>query len=262
MKTVIFVWTYNVINFDKKINFWGIGDIIRGIICVYQICKKHNFEFIVDTMNHNISKYLLNEEHKYADFVKNNINNISFVLPENINNFIITNTQEVILLITNGFYVTPIDEDCKLFIKKLLTPIESFEKYIKYQLNYKNLTNYTITHARLGDNMMIDKHIDINKINKFYEIIKNIKSPNQILLSDCYELKTFVNAQNHNIVTYDTTICHSGQDKQDLHDTLFEFFLILNSDKINSITVYGWLSGFVNIAHMIYDIPVKQMLNM
>lgn len=263
MKTIIFVWKYNAINYDPTISFWGLGDIIRGIISVYQLCKKYNYEFIVDITNHKVSNYLEPIEHKYKNHIEENKNNISFILPEHIESFLQTTKYDIILLITNAFYVTPIEEDCKLFIKKLLTPTYKFYKHIQQQMNEKNITKYTITHARLGDGSMLRNEINMNIIYKFYKHVFNIRSPNQILISDSSSFKQFVKKEDNDIIMYDTKICHSGISSDDeLRDTLFEFFLLINSEKIYSFSSYSWLSGFVNVAHVIYDIPIEYMLNL
>ena len=48
MKTIIQVWTHKVCNLTTTDDyaFWGIGDMIRGTIKLYQLCKRLNYKFI------------------------------------------------------------------------------------------------------------------------------------------------------------------------------------------------------------------------
>lgn len=100
----------------------GVEDIIRGIICTYQICKKYNYKFIADINTHEISNYLLVKEHNYTSNI--NYNYIEFTLePEN---YIKKSSENIIYFLTNDNYIDEIDNDCKQFLKELFTPNNNF----------------------------------------------------------------------------------------------------------------------------------------
>jgi len=40
---------------------------------------------------------------------------------------------------------------------------------------------------------------------------------------------------------------------------VFEFFLMTRAAKIQTYTVYTWVSGFAKIAQLVYDVPLQCM---
>ena len=60
-------------------DFWGLGDIIRGTIQLYQLSKKYNFELIVDKQHHPISNYLINRDHQFSEVITSYKNKVPFV---------------------------------------------------------------------------------------------------------------------------------------------------------------------------------------
>ena len=57
-KNVVFVWDQNPFNVrddegwdNPNGSYWGIGDIIRGILTTYAVCKKYNYNFYIDFTN-------------------------------------------------------------------------------------------------------------------------------------------------------------------------------------------------------------------
>jgi hypothetical protein len=72
-KTVILVITQDV---AKPIegnmgSFWGLGDIIRGMISVYQTCKELNYDYIIDMQLHPMSKFFKKKDHPFSQYIKN-----------------------------------------------------------------------------------------------------------------------------------------------------------------------------------------------
>ena len=81
MKTIIQVWTHKCTNHiqDNINGFWGLGDMIRGTIKLYQLCKKYNYNYIVDIRLHSISNFLNQMENPYSQLILDNADNIEFV---------------------------------------------------------------------------------------------------------------------------------------------------------------------------------------
>ena len=48
---------------------------------------------------------------------------------------------------------------------------------------------------------------------------------------------------------------------QIIRDTLIEFFLLKNANKITTYSIYDWVSGFVNWISKIYDIQLLSIKN-
>ena len=58
VKKIILVWKQKYKNLP--LDFWGLGDMIKGTIEVYNYCKYNNIELVVDTADHPISQFLKN----------------------------------------------------------------------------------------------------------------------------------------------------------------------------------------------------------
>lgn len=259
MKTVIQVWTHTCVNTPGS--FWGLGDILRGTLQVYQLCKKYNYNFIVDIQLHNLSNHLVNHSHEYMQIIQDNKDNIEFIHPPVLEDFILNNKNKLIYFFTNGlpsFCDENLDNDSKNFIKNVLTPNDTLNKYISTTLK-KIPDNYNILHYRLGDEELVKKNT-FTYISYIDQLIKNVED-NDLLLSDSKIFKCMVKTLNHkNLIMFETEPKHIGyESSESLHDTLFEFFLITKSKNIKTFSRYGWISGFVFWAHKIYNIPLKQI---
>lgn len=267
-KTIILTWTKTPCNITDNINcnYWGLGDVIRGTIHMYNLTKELGINLFVDTQLHSLNAYLKKRQHPYEDFVLNNKEKV-ICLPfsfnsDSFNNFVRfinddNNYNDGILLITtNGpIKINHITEDCKDFIKNILTPNDDFMRYIDEKMKEIPYKEYNILHYRFGDTEMIK-----NSNEKHIEFLDNVKkhiTKTTILISDSHNFKVLVK-DNLDLFMFDTKICHLGHpiEKHDLRETLFEFFITTKAKKIKTFTVHNWLSGFVRIANIIYDVPL------
>ena len=256
-KKVIFVLTHKVCNYntDEYNNFWGLGDIIRGLIAVFQLSKKYNFELIVDIQHHNISKYFKEQNHELSDLIVNNKDNICFI--DNPEQYIINNNNDIMYFFTNDKYHEEITDESRDFVKNIFNPKDEFKIYIDNQIkNYNTPTVYNILHFRLGDDLIVrNQHQDFTYLK--HKIEQNYEQ-NDILISDSKEFKEFVKREYPHIFQYDIDIGHIGLDSHvnAMKDTLFELMIITKSQKIKTYSVYNHTSGFVRLVHDIYKIPL------
>ena len=291
-KTVIHVFTNNCYNIKYNPNdtssYWGIGDLIRGTIKLYQYSQIMKFNYYVDISLHPIARYLINPIHPYHQLVQDNKDNIEFFYidklkaafqknrdktqdlesPVHTKSYCTNNT--IFMLTTNDRIVEtlPITDECKEFILHIFTPKPEFKLYFDNYINnvLKLEHNYGICHFRLGDDFLIKYENKMDNIEKFLnKYITNdcISVVNDILLTDNKLLKKYI-LDNKIMVTPDTTIKHLGLDDDKTNidddygtrDTLVDFFLVLNSKVIKSYTTYTWISGFVFWLSVVKDIPL------
>jgi len=270
MKTVIFSLTNKVCNAqsDDTNHFWGLGDMVRGIVCVYHVCKRLQYNFIIDIQHHPMSLYLKERTHDYTDLIKKNKDNIKFIYPPNnenyypanSENYILNQTDDIIFFITNDFYYGEIDIKCKELLRDLFTPNEKFQHFIDTKLLNINLKDYSVIHFRLGDDYLVRKNINTRLMNECYQLFIRNREKNQILMTDNNYFKNML-IKSENIFTFDTKSVHIGykDHESDIEDTLFEFIVLLNVNKIKHYCVYGRTSGFVNTANIINDIELIKM---
>jgi hypothetical protein len=262
MKTVIFSLTNKVCNIksDNTNNFWGIGDMVRGIVCVYHICKRLQYNFIIDIQYHPISLYLKERTHDYTELIYKNKDSIPFIYPENSENYISNHKDNIIFFITNDIYKGEIDIKCKELLRDLFIPNEKFQHFIDNKLLNINLKDYSVIHFRLGDDYLVRKIINRQLMNKCHKIFLRNREKNQIVMTDNDYFKNML-IKSENVFTFDTKSVHLGYKDHEtsIQDTLFEFIVLLNVSKIKHYSAYGWTSGFINTANIINDIELIKM---
>ena len=279
-KTVIHVFTNNCCNIkynpDDTSSYWGIGDLIRGTIKLYQYSLIMKFNYYVDISLHPIAKYLKNPNHPYQKLVQENKDNIEYFYidklkevfkKKSINKYYNNN---IFMLTTNDRIAEclPLTDECKQFILNIFTPTPEFKIYLDNYINniLKLDYDYGICHFRLGDDFLIKYENKIDNIEKFLnKYITNdyISVEKDILLTDNKLLKKYV-LDNKIMVTPNTTIKHLGLDDDKTNpnedygtrDTLVDFFLVLNSKIVKSYTTYTWISGFVFWCSVVKNIPL------
>jgi len=237
--------------------YFGLGDLIRSSIKLFELSKIMKFNYIVDIQLHPISQFLNVVPHKYSDYVYNNKDNVDYVCYGEVENYIIRNNSGVMMILTNDFYSdVPISYDCKNFIKKIFTPTDIFNKFIKNRLSKIPFLKYNILHYRINDNEFLKKAEDLN-YEYFLRHVQKHKEENDILITDTKSLKKYI-FMHDNIFMFDTKICHLGlsTDPDEIRDTLFEFFLLTQSSKIKTMSKVHSMSGFVKWISKIYDIEV------
>ena len=247
-KKVIQVWTHNVKNLSKDTNdnFWGLGDIVRGTIHLYQLSQKYDFDLIVDTQLHPLSNCLKQEQHLYSGWVLYNKDNIEF--QNNVESRI--QNQHISLLLTNDHFNEPIDDNCREFIKRILRPNDDFFCPIPQE-------QYSILHFRLGDDEMV-RNIATKQYDTYLDKIREKKEDTDIFISDSSALKQRVK-QEWGMRMFDGKIGHIGyhSDPESIRYSFFEFLLLTKASKIKTFTTLGWISGFVKTANLIYNVPIE-----
>ena len=269
MKTIIHVWAhefninkehllkYNHLN--EKDFYFGIGDLIRSTIKLYELSKIMNFRLVVDIQHHPISSFLEVQKTEFSELVFNNKNNIDYVCYGAVEDYINQTNRDVSFILTNDFFNGNISHDCKKFIKNILKPTPEYQKYIDYQISKIPFEKYNILHYRLNDdefkNIGHGKNLDYLN-NMTFSVNKN-KENNDILITDSLSFKEHA-FLNTNIFIFDTKLCHLGLSKDfyAIRDTLFELFLISKSSKIKTYCKIHAVSGFVKWISLVYDIPI------
>lgn len=260
-KTVILVWTQDCYNCKRTStdNYWGLGDLIRGTIKLFQLSKRMQFNLIVNTILHPISIHLKTPSSEYDELIMNNKHNIEFVFPGNVETHITTSQQDILYFLTNDFCDEKnITEECKDFIKTILTP----NNELLHLLDNHYTAPYNILHMRFGDKFIVDKDIiDDNFIESLKkQIINNIDC---IFVCDSYIVKNRLKHdgffQTNNISFIDVDGGHIGyeQNNEKIKNTLLEFFIVSKANTIKTYNVYPWISGFVFWTAKLYDIPLS-----
>lgn len=124
---------------------------------------------------------------------------------------------------------------------------------------------YTCIHARIGDSEMLGINqsggIEIDAIrDKIVRIVKNFEPTREyVVISDSQTLRLKLGSSGINVVPGEAG--HTGYTTESgaVKQTLIEFFLLLNSEKIIQISNHSWGSGFSETAAILGDIPINKV---
>ena len=264
MKTIIQTWGLNFKNLKstKHDGRFGLGDVIRGTIALYQLCKKYNYNYVVDIQLHPISNFLEVEKNKYSDLILENKDNINFIYPNDIENFITINDNDIIMLFSNAKLIHSITDDCKNFIKNIMKPNLELKKYIDLTISKLPFKLDNILHYRMAgiDGDQIQTFKRKNYIEYLNHVMKH-KKENDILITDNMLFKQIIKQNKINILTLDTKVAHLGYDTDinGIKDTLLEFFIMTKAKNIKYHPLYG-PSGFIKIINYTWDIPLIKLV--
>lgn len=229
-------------------NFWGLGDIIRGIIATRQLCVKNGYEFILDIHKHPFSQFLVHDVSSTVATLTDVTDVKFFQSLERV-----PDLPSPVVLMTNAWCTDPTEDD-KAFIRQFLTIRP------EYKIPTLSATSYNVLHFRLGDACI--EGAEMNYIGLFPMIIRNFKE-NDILCSDSTKFKIFMKSRFGDIRTYgdDCLAGHIGKerDPRRLLATLTDVQVLTNARQIHTFSVYRWTSGFVDWIARCYNIPVTTM---
>ena len=272
MKTVIYVFKQHIkiTNCDDAYNhgyMLGLGDCLRGVLTLYRLSTIYKFNLIIDIRHHPISNFLEITKHDYENIIDTNIEDLKFFsFLQNLQNYL-ENTfknEDIIYLNTNAIYYCDeivntdniLTSDEKQFMKNILKPNENFNNYIENKLI--NLPKkFNIIHFRLGDEVLLYNNLSQEQLENYENIFKKYYEENDVLISDSAVFKNYIKSK-YNVIVSEINIGHFGHTNnlEEIHGTLFDFFLQSKSKKIKTYTNYYWISGFIKWNSNIFDIPV------
>jgi hypothetical protein len=251
--TAVFVWAQKACNRNAD-NYWGIGDIVRGLAYTYMLCKRINVNLFVDFSQHPISKLISRHAHPYHAYVDSKCGQIPFIEGRDVENTI--NSAHLPIFMTNGeMYKEDLPHECKVWIRSL------FSSYSPPDLP----TKFTALHIRLGDHHMIsDSKHDGDKISvngdytKAYELYKSHVDDNTILFSDSKKFKEYIKSRDPSARMFDIEIAHLGimDNTSGIEGTLREYLTLSKATSIKTYSTYSWISGFVQSVSLLFDVPI------
>jgi hypothetical protein len=172
---------------------------------------------------------------------------------------------------TNSFYTYnnnklenfgKISEECKNYLKDILSPCTEIENKIEFIFNsiYKlnSSKNYKVIHLRFGDifihNNVYDNRLYDMYFNKINNLINSDTEFQYVLISDSSIISNRLKENIIKLHYWNNNKIHLGDLKNNtsnsILDTLTDFFIMSKSAEITSNG-----SGFSRIASEIYDIP-------
>jgi len=250
--TIVQVWQYEYANY--KSSFWGIGDLIRGVVCLRNYCRQKNYNYVLDVHNHDISKFIKYNNTTFSYKVNELGVSIPFCISFDDIERLITDS-DIVFCNTNYYDKEQVDEEDKQFIRELFLLKDEYEA--DYNDNYGIPGKYMVLHYRLGDDLMFSDVLYGN-FDKVYNSLRAHPDLKTILCTDNQTLKN--NKPEDIICPKKTRSCHLGKksfDDECLKYTLYDLILISRSSLIRSYTKYAWASGFSAWIAKCYNISIE-----
>ena len=234
---------------------------------MYQLSKKYGFDLKLDFSRHPLSQYLeqfdavaFDDDAEVLEFF--NQNNVA------LEPFLITlpeNSQS--LVTTHCVPVSKIDEDCRQFLKKRLSP-NRLLKAILMDIIHQLGRDYCAVHLRMGDHAMDGGVAAAPVVDAWFRDIIVPEWGNRILvLSDNSGIKEYLSERFGGMFIPNTPV-HLGQcgtvesPRDGVRDSIVDFFILAKAQKIYQYSVYPWGSGFSDMCASTYRIPLVKIIPM
>jgi len=256
----------------------GFGDLLRGTITLYNLSRQMNFELIVDTHLHPVSKILIPRPHRYSNYVMehqssiltNTIHMTEATIEQFIKGELRHGHDKPLMLVSNASPDrSTTSKDCKRFMRHLLKPTDEFKRYFNGMCHKFHIPpNYSIAHFRLGDQDLIDNNVNIENYNRLCGMIdiQMAKTPNLYIMSDSLIFKKYLckilrpELVHRVIPTTPIHLAHpDADDIENIKETMFDFMLLTNARIIKTHSKYMWVSGFARWVSLIFNIPLVDM---
>jgi hypothetical protein len=252
-RTIVFTWTQAVQNHSWRLGkFWGLGDILRGMISLYQYCKARRLTFKVDISHHPLCKYFDTVNNPY--FITQPVNNTNFYGGDGAEYTTLEVPHEDnCQVFTNVWPLAPFTDDEQRLIPSILRIKD------EYKLNLP--TDYNVYHLRFDDNEITCTELT-PLMNEMLEKISRTIKPGDILCTNIPLVKR-VAKDKYGINTYNDSVngSHIGYETDDAVNTsvINDYQILSNASNIYTYSIYVWVSGFVQWVAIAYNKPLIDM---
>lgn len=250
--------------YDFKLGDGGIGDCIKFFTYLLNLCINNNIKLYYKINNINIEKYLKLKIKKM--YIKDKEITSKINISDESEIFNIDENKDVYYIATPHIFYNTFTFD---IIKQNIEDIFEFSDEIILNSNKllpENIINYISIHLRLGDKYLEteksfvlcvndERHFDENKIFNFIEL-NNEK--NILFFCDNKNYKLKLKNKYNNIFITDIEIGHtslSNTTEKQILDTITEFYIVTNSEKIISASH----SGFSIVASKFRNVPLIKL---
>jgi len=243
---------------------------IRVLSEFYQSFIRVLSEFYLDLSDHPIGKYIDKTIPDEYTNIPKEVNEYFITFNINNHNDLINEVNEKMKNQDIGLFETNCEpdinnelqlEDIKE-LQKLFKPNKRIEEERKEKESEIHLDKYSVLHIRTGDEH-INKGIESKILKRVEDNLNKFKLPsNVLLLSDSKEIKEILH-KKYKYKIIESDIIHLGyleseKKEQGIISTLIEFSIMCGAEKIYSLSVYDWISGFSTMASKLYNIPIEK----
>ena len=154
-KVLIFVLKQNAPNMPQNIdslsNYWGLGDMLRGMVCCHQLAAKYGYDFVIDMRYHPVSQLVPHQAHGYEYFVDSCVSDLHFTLPNQLETLIKHGSRQphIQCVLSNGLLHGPaVDHNAISLLSKTFMLVS-----LASSLNVPS--HKIVVHLRFGDDSLV-----------------------------------------------------------------------------------------------------------
>ncbi len=260
-KKTIFQCYINSVERVNRYTTHGFGDFLRGCCALYQLCKDNNWDFMIDFSSHPLASILLchvparNLSIDQVPHIFDKLNLLRHIEKQE--------TMEVNVFTNLNLNGVPSSECKQFLIQNCLTPQQEFAEFFEDKLAEMGLEkkHYQVLHIRAGDHSFQGMHAN----EKFLRVVQlaseRLKQENKqiVIISDNAILREQISSE-YQFIQAKGTCVHLGQaelNEEAVKNTMLEFYLMANAEKVSTLSVYRWTSGFARWVCEIYDTPFE-----
>eukprot|EP00293_Proteomonas_sulcata_P003127 CAMPEP_0184326266 /NCGR_PEP_ID=MMETSP1049-20130417/142472_1 /TAXON_ID=77928 /ORGANISM="Proteomonas sulcata, Strain CCMP704" /LENGTH=406 /DNA_ID=CAMNT_0026648449 /DNA_START=482 /DNA_END=1699 /DNA_ORIENTATION=- len=232
-RTLIFVLKQKA--FNRNRDFWGLGDMVRGMVRCFQLAQKYHYDYTIDMRYHPVSQVLKIHSHGFEQLVDENVANIPFTLPDQLEGRVRSNKQQVMYIWSNGpqHGASP-NRQCIAMVRKAL----------QLRINSGTPSEHAV-HVRLGDIAFVPAHIAL-KTKGSKSIPQILRSLNKIpktaaVMSDSQEFKLEAKKMGFNNTSLQKA-SHFGitNNTAELSLIVGEFMAAASAKYVHYYSAYPW----------------------
>lgn len=268
----------------------GLGDYIRGSLCLLQYATMQNLDFDMHYASHPISAFLC----KMKTVKKEEVDATAMIHPFRVYNYKTNNEPNNTLkkiqkdfttvinhklggfqadsttytMYTIAFPVQPVKREHKTRVRNALLPTPELQTKIdKYMLGCKiQPKKYTVIHVRTGDKYLLNNPVPSIRVaieckRAFLEVLdKDVFSEPCVLISDSAELKKQLKNVFPKFIINHHSITHMGENAltnanaHAVENTLVDFFLMANAGAVHAFSALDHGTGFSEQCCQLYNV--------
>jgi len=252
----------------------GLADFLRGTIALYNLSQEHGYTLKINR-DHPIFRYLKDPfQETHADSFSKTLEFLPPMSYEEIHRQLnlLFSSKKSFQIMTNSFYTNKgrfnwgdITEDCRRYMKKLLTPSPLLIDHVHHAFSpFLDLEKpFKAIHIRTNDYNIHHTQFDESTLDHFLSPIRiqlESDSSTYVVFTDCSVLGNKLKDLNlQNLVYVDTKKVHLGdlihQEERSILDTLGDFFMLSLAKEIYYIEE----SGFSKVISIVYQIQYTKL---
>ncbi len=251
--------------------FWGLGDYLRGVFSVAELCSQTHMNWELEYSMHPICKHLINQHQTADTYTREDVYVFSMGEIQSIQSIF-----EQLQGIPDGvFYMTTcvwylkhgVQAATRIRIRESMQAGPFLQAVLRETQQALDILEkpYRAIHVRMGDKYLLD-HCEKQELfqtvqTTLHEMIAEHADDTSpiVVFSDSSLLKDYLRTTTAFHIS-NTNPCHLSTEDDDVavFQTLLDFFLIAGASHIYQISAHGYGTGFSDWCSELFEVPISR----